>query len=496
MVEDGRFVLRHGIHGLVGTGCIAIGALGVGWLPLQTELLDVPVVALLRGGLAGSLASRALVFLGLAILLQSWLVLGSELDRRTRHARDLWWIVAIWAAPLLLAPPLFSRDAYSYYVQGRLMVNGFDPTTQGVSVIPGWFQDGADPMWAESPTPYGPLFLAIERSVAGFAHPNAYLAGLLFRLAGLVGVALLAVFVPRLAAIHGVDPDRATWLAVLNPLILMHFILGAHNDALMVGLVVAGLWLASTCRCTWGAVAVGLAIAVKPIAVLVLPFIGLAWAGTQSTWGAKIRAWLLAGFVAGVTLISAFLVAGAGSGLVAAALGTPAGVLTWLSPTTALGQLLGGATTLVGWTDSASWAVTVVRALGSIAALVVIAWLILRPGDRSPTRGAALAIATAVLLGPVIQPWYLLWFLPLFAATGLTRRESQLAVLLTAAFTVHGMVESSTTSDNFLDITDGITFLVAVGVVALIMLASPQERSLILGPRVASERDVNGHLGS
>jgi len=42
-------------------------------------------------------------------------------------------------------------------------------------------------------------------------------------------------------------------------------------------------------------------------------------------------------------------------------------------------------------------------------------------------------------------------------------------------------VEASTTSDNFLDITDGITFLVAVAIVAIVVFASPRERALILG---------------
>ncbi len=483
---------------MAGTVCVAAGALGVGWLPLETELLTFPLVDALRGGLTGSLVARALVFLGLALLLQSWLVLGAELRADVSRARELPWILAMWVVPVLLAPPLFSRDAYSYYVQGRLFAAGFDPTTMGVSAIPGWFQDGADPMWAESPTPYGPLFLAIERAIAEFAHPNAYLAGLLFRLTSVVGVVLLAAMVPRLAEVHGVDPDGAMWLAVLNPMVVMHFVIGVHNDALMAGLLVLAFWLATTCRCTWGAVAVGLAVAVKPIAILALPFIGLAWAGTRAGWWSRIKAWLLAAAAAGATLVSVTLVVGAGAGLVSAALGTPAGVLTWLSPTTALGQLVGGAATLLGWSSDAMWAVTILRLVGAVIAVVVIGWLVLVPSDRSATRGAALALGAAVLLGPVVQPWYLLWFLPLFAVTGLTGRQRQAAVLLTAAFTVHGMVESSTNSDNFLDITDGITFLVAVGIVALVALASPQERALLLGssPSVAPEPDAGRHLGS
>ena len=67
-------------------------------------------------------------------------------------------------------------------------------------------------------------------------------------------------------------------------------------------------------------------------------------------------------------------------------------------------------------------------------------------------RGAALALAVVVVLGPVVQPWYLLWFLPLFAATGLSLRELRVAVILTAAFTVHGMIESSTNADNLSDV--------------------------------------------
>lgn len=492
---DGRFIARHGLHGLVGTICVAVGSLGVGWLPLETELADVGVVDALRGGLTGSLVARGLVFLGLAVLLQSWLVLGGELGHGESHRRELPWILAIWVAPLLLTPPLFSRDVYSYYVQGRLLAAGIDPTTSGVSLIPGWFQDGADPMWAESPTPYGPLFLWIERLIASFAHPNAYLAGLLFRATAVLGVAILVVVVPKLADLHGFDADRAAWLGVLNPLVIMHFVIGAHNDALMVALVVSGLWLALTYRCTWGAAAIGLAAAIKPIAVLALPFVGLAWAGVGATWWARIKAWLLAALVAGIVFATAMLAVGAGEGLLGAAFGTPTGVLTWLSPSTAIGKIIGGATTLLGLTSADDSIVTTTRAMGVVASLLLVIWLILFPGRRSPVRGAALAFAVVIVLGPVVHPWYLLWALPLFAASGMSRRWQQATIVLTAAFAVHGMVESSTTSDNFLDVTDGITFLVAAAIVAIIALASPQERRLLLDlsaeslPRVAHKHE-------
>ena len=483
--------VRHGLPGLGGSSLIAIGALGIGWLPLDTALLGNPVVEALRGSLAGMLTARCLVFVGLAVLLQSWLVLGSSLlthgapehpaPGRAFPIRELIGIGAMWAAPLVLAPPLFSRDVYSYLVQGRLFAAGADPTTVGVAQIPGWFAAGADPMWAEAPTPYGPAWLLIERSVAELSNPNAYLAGIGFRLTCLVGVALLAAFVPRLARAYGVDPAAATWLAVLNPLVLMHFVSGAHNDALMAGLIVAAFWLGTCRRCAWAAVLIGCAVAIKPIALLALPFIGLQWAGPGAGWATRIRAWIIAGLAAGATLACWFAVANAGRGLISAAFGTPSGVLTWLSPPTAAGQVVGAFTTLAGLTPDANLAVAIVRAICLAGALVIIGWLILTPDRRNPVRGAALALGAIVILGPVVQPWYLLWFLPLFAAAGLTIRERQVAVLLTAAFTVHAMVEASTTSDNFLDITDGITFLVALAIVVIVVFASPRERRLILG---------------
>lgn len=480
------FAVRHGLPGLVGTTLMAVGALGIGWLPLTSDLSDGPIVGVLRTTVGGSLTARAMVIIGLAVLLQAWLLLGAELhDRQLEHdqprLRELAGVLALWSFPLLLAPPMFSRDVYSYYAQGRVYAAGYDPTTTGIDVIPGWFDDGADPMWVESPTPYGPAFLLVERTISTFAHPNAYLGMLLFRLVAVAGVVLLAWSVPRLAAMHGVDADRALWAGVLNPMIVMHFVCGAHNDALTVGLAATGLLLAAQRRCLWGAVAVSLAVAIKPVAIIALPFVGLLWAGRDGRWSDRIRSWALSIVVLGATLASVFLVAGAGRGFVTAAFGTPSGVLTWLSPSTAIGKLTGMGTTALGWTIDWELPLQVTRTIGLAAAVVVVGYLVLRPGGRSPVRGAAIAFGAVVLLGPVVQPWYLLWALPLFAATGLSRVWLRVLVVVTAGFTVHGMIETSTNADNITDIADVVVYVLAFAVVAVVLLASPRERTLVLG---------------
>jgi hypothetical protein len=84
----------------------------------------------------------------------------------------------------------------------------------------------------------------------------------------------------------------------------------------------------------------------------------------------------------------------------------------------------------------------------------------------------------------VVQPWYVLWTLPLLAATGLAGWQLRTAVLATAVLVLHGMVESNSTADTLLDVRDGLAALFAVVIVGVVMLSSPGERRLILGDPV------------
>ena len=65
--------------------------------------------------------------------------------------------------PLLLAPPLFSRDIYSYAAQGEMMSHHISPYHYGPGVL------GAAPsvtlvdhLWLNTPVPYGPLFMETD----------------------------------------------------------------------------------------------------------------------------------------------------------------------------------------------------------------------------------------------------------------------------------------------------------------------------------------------
>jgi alpha-1,6-mannosyltransferase len=477
------FFVHYVVVGLVGSILVAIGAFGVGWLPVNTSLHNNSVVMALRSPGAGVALARFCVIVGMALILQAWLVLGYDVLRgRVTSLQSLWGALAAWCAPLLLTPPLFSRDAYAYFTQGKLLIEGLNPYDVGVVAESGWFNDGADPLWAESPTPYGPLFLLIERGVAEFVGPHPVWAAIAFRLWAVLAVAVLAVAVPLLASRHGISQPKALWLAVLNPLVIMHFVAGAHNDALMTAAVVVGLLWAVDYHPVAASVALAVAISVKPIAVVALPFIGLIWAGVNATWWARFRAWLLSGGVTALVVVGLGVVSGTGLGWVAA-LSTPGAIRTWLSPPTALGMITGGAVRMIGLGDHVDLAVSVFRFLALMVALVILGVLVLRPRGRSAVRGAGLALLTVVALGPVVQPWYLLWSLPVIAAAGMAARWLHATLLLTAVLTLHGVAGTSATSDALFEFGDGLGLLLVAALLAVIVWASPRERVLLLGDR-------------
>ena len=68
-----------------------------------------------------------------------------------------------WLVPMLLSPPLFTRDVYAYLAQGALALHGVDPYTAGPEVLSGPITDNVDGLWQTTGSPYGPLFLLLAK---------------------------------------------------------------------------------------------------------------------------------------------------------------------------------------------------------------------------------------------------------------------------------------------------------------------------------------------
>jgi alpha-1,6-mannosyltransferase len=321
----------------------------------------------------------------------------------------------LWAAPLLVCPPLFSRDLYSYLAQGALAAHGLDPYTTGSSQLPLALHENVHWVWQDTPTPYGPLHVILTRAVASITGENVVLGVLLTRLVFATGLVLLAVALPGICRIVGTRPEFALWFAVANPLMLVLVLGGGHNDLLAVGLLASATLFVLRRRHFTGLALLTLAVAVKVTVLVALPF--LLWAVSRRLHVSVGKA--LAAMVP--TFLALTLLAGYGFGWVNA-LSSTGLIVNWMSLPTALGELIGQGLSL-DWSDH-ELLIDCMRAAGMTTLTVLVAVLWWRSRSGAPPvvlRNATLALALAAVLLPATLPWYFSWAIALGAAVPWTR---------------------------------------------------------------------------
>lgn len=387
---------------------------------------------------AGAWATRAvpmalaLAIAGAGLVVLTWGLLGRARPDARWSRRTLAW----WSAPLLVAPPLFSADVFSYLAQGEVAARGLDPNV--VSPAAGASAEAVARVgvyWRETPSPYGPLFSTVERAIAQVTGGDPVAGIVLYRLVAVVGLLLVVWAVPRLAAIAGTSARAALWLGVLNPLVLWHLIGGVHNDALMLGLMLCGTVIALHAlpelrwwQFTAGVVIIGLGAQVKLPALVALAVVGTALARRLGGgWARFVGAGL--GMVAAAVGVSVAtsLAGGAGFGWVQA-LGTPSKINSWMAPTNWPGFLAGA----VFGPGTGQAMISSARIAGLVLILCGVAVVLSRQlrGGVSEVTALGMMMSLIVVLGPVIQPWYLLWaVLPLAACLPAGAWRTRVAVL-------------------------------------------------------------------
>ena len=351
------------------------------------------------------------VYGGLVLLMRAWYgIIRTTSQLPQIPVRKLMKVAGLWMAPLIVAPPLFSRDVYSYVAQGEMMSHHISPYLYGPSVL------GAppavnlvDPLWRNTPAPYGPLFMWIDGALTSLSLHHELIDVVLLRLLSLAGVALIAVCIPILARSMGRNAACVFTLAVLNPVTVLHLVGGAHNDGLMLGLLVAGITLSRQGR---------------PLAGILLVLVGSGGEGARrgghhlhrlgvdgtrdplarpGSTTCDRRADLRRGH--GRTLDRDRARAGAGSS-------------TWRRrgrcargwrPATGAGILLTDIAHLVGIGVPLHTMLSVTRLLGLATAAVVGVWLLIRSDRIGMLKAMGMTMLLVVALGPVVQPWYLSW---------------------------------------------------------------------------------------
>lgn len=441
-----RLLDRYRVLGFAGALALAVGGVAAGALPRDDPFTGLPLIGWLRGSEPLALAVG---YAGLALLVVAWLFLGQRIGTPDGPGRrGLLATLAVWSAPLLLAPPMFSRDVYSYGAVGWMVNEGSSPYFWGPGALPDnpYLVDVPD-LWSHTPTPYGPAFLQLARWVVGLSGDRTVPMVLGMRLLAVVGVLLMVRYVPRIAEHCGIRPERALWLGVLNPLVLFHFVSGAHNDALLMGLMVAGLTMVLDRRHAVGVVLLSLALLVKAPAALALVFVVPFWAQRLGGRLPLVRAAAAVGALSGAVIVAVSWATGLGYGWIGA-LNTPGTVRNWLSVSTLLGEALGllGHAFGLGSTndDAMTQAIQVTRGIGGLAAVLVVLLLLARLERRGFVTSLGLGFVAVVALSPVVQPWYLLWGFGLLAAGTPALRTRRAVITASAALAVVVMPKGGT----------------------------------------------------
>jgi hypothetical protein len=406
-------LIRAGVAGCIGSLGILAG-ITEGNSPFVEKLPGAWFFGIsVSSGLAvtgGTFWGVMLVYAGVALMVGSWFEIVRTLRRQpSTPLGAVAAIAAVWALPILFTPPLFSRDVYSYAAQGEMVARGINPYVHGPSALgSGRFASLVDPLWLRASAPYGPAWERLSEGVVRLAHHDVLATIVGFRLVALVGVCLIAVGIPTLARALGSDPAVALAVGVLNPLVLLVLLGGAHNDALMLGLLVVSCALAQRNHVMVALALCALAAEVKIPALIGAIFIGWWWSGADAT----VRRRVPRVIIAVTTAVGLTAAIGAVCGLGwrwLSDLSDPAVVVSWLDPATAVGLILGPTASLFGYPHHTPMFVNVSRAAGLGLAATISVVLVLRARRIRPLQGLGWSLLVFVVLGPVIWPWYETW---------------------------------------------------------------------------------------
>ncbi len=430
---------RTGLLGAMSTAAIVVGSL-LGGQSFETHLPGAWFFGM-PGGLFGNfgtddtlptVAALALVFGGLILLTRVWLGLLRHLNKHPGFpVRRVVLVVVVWSVPLLLAPPLFSRDVYTYAAQGEMMSHHINPYDYGPSVLGATpFNELADTVWSNTESPYGPTFLSAD-GVLDQASGHGILADLvLLRLLEVAGIALMVAATPTLARALKRDPAHAVLLGAGSPLILLSLLAGAHNDALMIGLLMAGLAVARRCGTVPGVILCALAAGVKSPAALGVLFLGWVWAGPGASTRRRIAHTAVAGLIALATMEVVALVSGTGWGWVRTTTTADAS-FTGVTPV----NIVARAASILSHIVQVPISVMDMRPIFSVLGLLIavyVGWrLLLRSPEDGVVRCLGLTLLVLALLGPIVWAWYVTWGIVVLAPAARGRLRGALIVIST-----------------------------------------------------------------
>jgi hypothetical protein len=469
-------VRAHIIRGFIGSMAVAGASLFLTRLPRPNRIRALDLFVDVRAAHLTVLVGLTLALVGLSLLTVSWWGVRRHIVGRQDGCTRARWAAAAWSVPVLLAPPVFSGDGWSYVATGFLTSRGYSPYVWTPSILPDPLSSGVSPRWLHTVSPYGPLPL-LWGDLVGRLTANPWVLLYAYRGLALIGLALLAWAVPRLARRAGRDPAAASWLVLTSPFMIAIGVGGLHVDLLMAGLMLTALAVTSRQHWVLGAVLAGAAAAVKvPGGLVAVGVVLLSLAAGAGLWQ-RVRRSAGVAVVGGVTLLGLGWVIGVGTGWVNA-LSVPARTHTILSAPTQVGvelvRLL-----RIHVLDGVS-IVHLSQVGGVVLVALVAAFALLRPtpeDDATKLMLTAGVLVTAMVLSPLVHYWYALWCLPLLGCLALPRGQIRTVAVATGLLGAIAWADPTIrmpTLVNWVQILLGV----AVPVVAVaVALRSPKEEA-------------------
>jgi alpha-1,6-mannosyltransferase len=355
--------------------------------------------------------------------------------------------VGVSLALSVAAPVVLSRDVYSYAAYGRMYsLHDANPYVHPPSAFPrDPFVAVASPAWIDTRAVYGPAFVISAGGISRLWAASPGETVLAFKVLAGIGAALATVLAAWAArsVLPGEEtstPERLggrTALAAaavgLNPVMVIHTVGGAHNDALIAAclagaLVLAVRWITRdvSTRAMVGPVPFGVTalltlaglikVVVFPLLLVWLWFLFRSRARSGRALGVAVHAG------AAVALSLAFAAPFLDSTRAMTSLVTLTSVEGWASPA----RLVARGARALGDAVGGSGAANVLGKAVVIGFLVLFATAFTRflgrrqtervaqSADRLANTWGVFTIGLALAI-PYLLPWYAAWFLPFLA---------------------------------------------------------------------------------
>lgn len=344
----------------------------------------------------------------------------TDISDPTRPLLSWWWLVALGLVArlvLLSTTPTLSDDVYRYLWEGHLVTEGVSPYAFAIEAPEG------EPYTIEArdlanntslASPYLPVAHAVFGAAALVLPSEPWTMQLVMIAFDTVAMAMIV----RLLALADL-PRRRSLLYWLNPLVIVEVAHGAHLDAMILGLGLAGVYrtLRDPGRAS-GPVLVGLATLTRPLALLFIPVLFWQWRWSQrlvyaATVGIPVS-------VAGAWVGFGFGTAGAsGTGV----FGSARAYAESFRFNSAIYQsfeqwVASQGLDDKGWNEPGALTRLIVFGVVAIALVAVFARApSLRAGERLDPRSTLRLLAVPLMIyavfTPVLHPWYILLLLAL-----------------------------------------------------------------------------------